>query len=100
MTGAVMVEDASWSARLFSWCGIALIAAAVLMVVATVLHPSRETATTIVASELRLVAAHVAYTVAWLLILLGLPGLYAAQRGGMGRLGLAGFLTAFTGTYF
>jgi len=34
-----------------------------------------------------------------LLVLLGLPGLYAAQRGQMGRLGLAGFLTAFTGTY-
>ena len=99
MTGAVMVEDASWSARLFSWCGIALIAAAVLMMVATVLHPSRETATTIIASEPRLVAAHVAYTVAWLLVLLGLPGIYAAYRGGMGRVGLVGFLTAFTGTY-
>ena len=99
MTGAVMAEDASWSARLFSWCGIALIAAAMLMVVATVLHPSRETATTIVASEPRLVAAHVAYTFAWLLILLGLPGFYAAQRGGMGRLGPVGFLTAFSGTY-
>jgi hypothetical protein len=41
----------------------------------------------------------VVYTLAWLLVLLGLPGLYAAQRGGMGRLGLVGFLTAFTGTY-
>jgi hypothetical protein len=61
--------------------------------------PSRETATTIVASESRLVAAHRVYTVAWLLVLLGLPGLYAAQRSGMGRLGLVGFLTAFAGTY-
>jgi hypothetical protein len=34
-----------------------------------------------------------------LLVLLGLPGLYAAQRGRMGRLGLVGFLTAFAGTY-
>jgi hypothetical protein len=34
-----------------------------------------------------------------LLVLLGLPGLYAAHRGGMGRLGLVGFLTAFSGTY-
>jgi hypothetical protein len=67
-----MVEDASWSARLFSWCGIALIAAGVLVVVTTLLHPSRETATTIVASEPRLVAAHVVYTLAWLLVLLGL----------------------------
>jgi hypothetical protein len=71
----------------------------VLMVVATLLHPSRETAMTIVATESTLVAAHVAYTLAWLLVLLGLPGLYAAQRSGMGRLGLAGFLTAFSGTY-
>jgi hypothetical protein len=99
MTGPVMAEDAPWSSRLFSWCGVALIAAAVLMVVATLLHPSRETATTIVASEPRLVAAHVAYTVAWLLVLLGLAGLYAAQRGQMGPLGLVGFLTAFAGTY-
>jgi hypothetical protein len=60
---------------------------------------TRETATTIIASEQRLVAAHVVYTLAWLLVLLGLPGLYAAQRGGMGRLGLVGFLTAFSGTY-
>ena len=62
-------------------------------------HPSRETATTIDASESRLVAAHVVYTLAWLLVLLGLPGLYAAQRGRMGRLGLVGFLIAFSGTY-
>jgi hypothetical protein len=97
--GAVTVQDASWFARLFRWCGMALIAAGVLMVVATLLHPSRETATTIVASEPRLIAAHVVYTVGWLLVLLGLPGLCAAQRGRMGRLGLVGFLTAFSGTY-
>jgi len=99
MAGAVMAEDASRLAPLVSWCGMALIAAGVLMVLATLLHPSRETATTIVASESRLVAAHVVYTLAWLLVLLGLPGLYAAQRGRMGRLGLVGFLTAFSGTY-
>jgi hypothetical protein len=63
------------------------------------LHPSHETAATIIASETRLVAAHVMYTLSWLLVLLGLPGLYAAPRWRMGRLGLAGFLTAFTGTY-
>jgi hypothetical protein len=99
MAGAVMVADAGRLAHLLRWCGMALVAAGVLMVVATLLHPSRETATAIVASEPRLVAAHVLYTVAWLLVLLGLPGLYAAHRGGMGRLGLVGFLTAFTGTY-
>ena len=87
MTGPVMAEDAPWSSRLFSWCGVALIAAAVLMVVATLLPPSRETATTIVASEPRLVAAHVAYTVAWLLVLLCLPGLYAANAARWDRWG-------------
>jgi hypothetical protein len=99
MAGAVTAEDASRLVRLFRCCGMALLAAGVLMVIATLLHPSRETATTIVASESRLVAAHVVYTLAWLLVLLGLPGLYASQRGGMGRLGLVGFLTAFSGTY-
>jgi hypothetical protein len=94
-----MSQDVGRLAHLLGWCGIALMAAGGLMVVATLLHPSRETATTIVASESRLVAAHVVYTLAWLLVLLGLPGLYAAQREGMGRLGLAGFLTAFAGTY-
>ena len=85
--------------RLLRMSGLALVAAGVLMAVATLLHPSRETATTIIASEAGLIAAHVAYTLAWLLVLLGLPGLYAAQRGRMGRLGLTGFLIAFTGTY-
>jgi hypothetical protein len=94
-----MSRDVGRLAHLLGWCGIALMAAGGLMVVATLLHPSREAATTIVASEPRLVAAHVVYTLAWLLVLLGLPGLYAAQRAGMGRLGLVGFLTAFSGTY-
>ena len=87
------------SVPLLRWCGLALVPAAVLMAVATLLHPSRETATTIIATEVGLVAAHFLYTLAWLLVLLGLPGLYASQRRSMGRLGLAGFLTAFSGTY-
>src|SRR6476620_2497714 len=96
----VVVNEAGgpW-ARLLSWSGLAVVAAGVLMVAATLLHPSHETATTIIASERRLVAAHVTYTLSWLLVLLGLPGLYAAERRRLGRLGLAGFLTAFAGTY-
>ena len=93
-----MAKDAG-PARLLRWCGLALAAAGVLMAVATLLHPSHETATTIIASEVRLVAAHATYTLSWLLVLLGLPGLYAAQRGRMGWLGFAGFLIAFLGTY-
>jgi hypothetical protein len=60
-----MAVDTGRLPLLLRWCGLALVAAGVLMVVATLLHPSRETATTIVASEPRLVAAHVVYTLAW-----------------------------------
>jgi hypothetical protein len=77
--GAVSAEDAGPLMRFLRWCGLALVAAGALMVVATLLHPSRETASTIVASEPWLVAAHVVYTLAWLLLLLGLPGLYAVK---------------------
>jgi hypothetical protein len=94
-----MAEAARPSGRLLKASGLALVAGGVLMAVATLLHPSHETVTTIIASEVRLVAAHVVYTLSWFLVLLGLPGLYAAQRGRLGRLGLAGFLTAFLGTY-
>jgi hypothetical protein len=94
-----MAEKSGQSVGLLRWCGIALVPAGVLMVVATLLHPSRETATTIIASEAGLIAAHFLYTLSWLLVLLGLPGLYASQRESMGRLGLAGFLVAFSGTY-
>ena len=94
-----MAEGPGPSTPLLRWCGLALVPAGVLMAVATVLHPSRETAATIIATEVGLVAAHFLYTLAWLLVLLGLPGLYASQRRSMGRLGLAGFLAAFSGTY-
>jgi hypothetical protein len=94
-----MRKEAGGLAPLLKWCGIALVAAGVLVAAATLLHPSRETAATIVASEARLVAAHVLYTLSWLLVLLGLPGLYAAERGAMRRLGFVGFLLAFSGTY-
>jgi hypothetical protein len=99
MAGAVTAEAAGPLVRFLRWCGMALVVASPLIVIATLLHPSRETAGTIIASEAGLIAAHALYTLAWLLVLLGLPGLYASQRGSVGRLGLAGFLVAFSGTY-
>jgi hypothetical protein len=69
-------------AALLRWSGLALVAGGLLMVVATVLHPSRETPATILAGEVRLVAAHVLFTLAYLLVLLGLPGLYGPRRSG------------------
>jgi hypothetical protein len=75
-----------------------LVAGGVLMVVATALHPSRETTATILEAEVRLVAAHIVFTLSYLLVLLGLPGLSGAASARMGRLGLVGFLLAFLGT--
>jgi hypothetical protein len=85
-------------AALRRWSGLALVAGGLLMAVATALHPSRETPATILESEVRLVAAHALFTLSYLLVLLGLPGLYGAASVRMGRLGLVGFLLAFTGT--
>ena len=94
-----MAEETAANERLLRWCGMALVVAGPLIVAAALLHPSRETAATIIASESRLVAAHVLFTLYGVLVMLGLPGLYAAHRGGMGRLGLIGFLVAMLGTY-
>jgi hypothetical protein len=94
-----MADKAGANERLLRWCGMALVVAAPLIVAAALLHPSRETAATIMASESRLIAAHILFTLYGLLVMLGLPGLYAAQHGGMGRLGLTGFLVAMLGTY-
>ena len=67
-----MAQESGRPVPLLRWCGIALVPGYVLMAVATLLHPSRETATTIIASEVGLVAAHFVYTLASLLVLLGL----------------------------
>jgi len=85
-------------AALLRWSGLALAAGGLVLAVATVLHPSRETPATILQAEVRLVAAHALSTLSYLLVLLGLPALYGAASVGMGRLGLVGFLLAFLGT--
>jgi len=97
---SVVVERGQRSPpALLPWSGMVLVVGGGLMVVATALHPSLETPTTILDSEVRLVAAHVLYTVSYLLVALGLPGLYwAAGPVRVGRLGLAGFLITFMGT--
>jgi hypothetical protein len=97
--GAVTPDAASSWGRLRGWSGMALMAGGALLPLATLLHPSLETAATVIASEKRLVAAHVLFTVSWALVLFGLPALYATAGAAMGRLGLAGFLGTFTSTY-
>ena len=56
MAGAVVAEEAGPSVRFLRWCGMALVVASLLIVIATLLHPSRETAPTIIASEVGLIA--------------------------------------------
>jgi putative flippase GtrA len=58
VAGAVVAEEAGPSVRFLRWCGMALVVASLLIVIATLLHPSRETAATIIASEVGLIAAH------------------------------------------
>ena len=96
--GVVLQHRGPSLAALRRWSGLALAAGGLLLAVATALHPSRETTATILQAEVRLVAAHVLFTLSSLLVLLGLPGLYAAESVRMGRLGLAGFLFSFMGT--
>ena len=82
------------------WSGIACILAGLLIVLATLVHPSRETPEIILEQELRLVAGHWLGTFFGGFLLLGLPGLYAAQSERAGRLGLVSFLMLFFGTLF
>ena len=96
--GVVLEHRGPSLATLWRWSGLGLVAGGLLLAVATALHPSRETTATIPQAEVRLVAAHVLFTLSSLLVLLGLPGLYGAESVRMGRLGLTGFLLAFTGT--
>ena len=85
-------------AALLRWSGLALIAGGLLRAVATVLHPSRETTATILAAEVRLVAAHVLFTLSYLLACSASPACMGTSSVRMGRLGLIGFVLAFLGT--
>jgi hypothetical protein len=96
--GVVLQRRGPSLAALARWSGLALVVGGLLLAVASALHPSRETTATILQAEVRLVAAHVLFTLSSLLILLGLPGLYGVHSVRMGRLGLVGFLLAFMGT--
>ena len=82
------------------WSGIACILAGMLMVLTTLVHPSRETPEIILEQELRLVTAHWLSTFSCGFLLLGLPGLYAAQSERAGRFGLVSFLWLFFGMLF
>jgi hypothetical protein len=86
--------------NLSRWSGIACILAGLLIALATLVHPSRETPKIILAQELRLIAAHWLSTFSCGFLLLGLPGVYAAQSEQAGRFGRVSFLMVFFGTLF
>ena len=82
------------------WSGIACILAGMLIALTTLIHPSRETPEIILEQELRLVTAHWLGTFFGGFLLLGLPGLNAAQSERSARLGLVSFLMLFFGMLF
>src|SRR5712691_8981250 len=88
------------SSNLSRWSGAAGIVAGVLLVLATAIHPSKETPAVILEQELRLIAGHWLYTFFHGFFLLGLVGLYTAQAERAGRLGLVSFLMVFFGELF
>jgi hypothetical protein len=95
----VMAVDTGRLPLLSRWCGLALVAAGVLMVVATLLHPSRETATR--SSPASRGWLRRMWFTRWLgcWCCSAFPDSTRRNPGAMGRLGLASFLTAFTGAY-
>ncbi len=80
------------------WSGFSLVLAGLLVALATLIHPSKETAQSILAQETRLISGHWLFTFSCIFLLLGLPGVYASHARQLGRLGLAGFLLLFAGT--
>jgi hypothetical protein len=83
--------------NMLRWSGFSLILAGVLVVLATVIHPSKETPQTILAQETRLITGHWLFTFYSGFLFLGLPGVYASQARQLGRLGLAGYLSLIFG---
>lgn len=86
--------------NMIHWSGFSLILAGVFIALATIVHPSSETVSNILAQEARLIGGHWLYTFYSVFLLLGLPGIYAAYSRELGRIGLAGFLLSFCGTIF
>jgi hypothetical protein len=77
------------SSALFRLSGLALLIALPLQVVGLIIHPPGEEIQDILESTYA--PAHLIVVGAWLLILLGLPGLYAFQAERAGTLGLISF---------
>jgi hypothetical protein len=78
------------STTLFRLSGLALLVALALQVVGSILHPPTEDVVDVLKPTYA--PAHLTMFLAWLLAVLGLPGLYARQAQRAGVLGLVGFV--------
>jgi hypothetical protein len=78
------------------WSGVALLLSGVLIAVPIVFHPSYADAQAFLRPAW--VPVHIALTIAAILGLFGLVGLYSRLRERSGWLGLTGFVSIFTGT--
>lgn len=94
----MVAEHGGPSSRLIGRSALTLCAAGPLILLATLLHPSRETPATIMEAESRLVASHALYTVAYLLAMFGLAALSATATIRGGRLAQTGLVASFMGT--
>ena len=83
------------TAKLIRWSGMALMLGGIIVAVHYLTHPPGETAQ--YALDPLWVPSHWLGGIAYLLIPLGLTGLYARQSEKVGLLGLIGFILAFVG---
>lgn len=86
------------SRTLFRLSGLALLIALPFIIVGFILHPPSEEVSDVLKATYG--PAHLIEFIAWIFVLLGLPGLYARQAHRAGILGLVGFvLTMILGMY-
>ncbi len=78
------------SAQLLRLSGLALVLALPLQIIGFALHPPSEAVPDVLKATYG--PAHLVLLASWVLILLGLPGLYARQAERAGKLGLIGFI--------
>lgn len=78
--------------------GLALVLAFPIQVIGFLLHPPGEEVASVLQSAYG--PAHMILFVSWILVMLGLPGLYAAQAPRAGKIGLAAFALLMLATVY
>ena len=86
------------STTLIRWSGLTVLLGGLAYALFVLVHPFGGITESHVIHSGRWLVAHTLHSLGAVLVLLGLPGLYASRRQQTGRLGLAGYLVAFVGT--